>query len=197
MNTQIKVTLVPETTSLYRHYSGQTKAQAAFLEVEPGTRQVTCWVNPEIGNAVPFAVFHKKVLRFGIPTLTGSAANEMMADKDLQALVTRICAGFEEVWDGHNFIGKYTEDAEDAQEDLEILCERWEGEQVCPWDAEQWFASDKDSIIEKIQTGLIKEDASVIESWLEENKGTCEDSYLVLTHVTDYAEELLEEAQGD
>jgi hypothetical protein len=62
-------------------------------------------------------VWHNLELRF--PVLA-SVSGEALVDfcREQTELFGRICDGFESVWDGSNYVGRYTEDAVNAQNDL-------------------------------------------------------------------------------
>ena len=60
--------LLPLRCENYRYqYPGQFHHQSAYIELDPVAKTLTCDWNGEIGNAVPFSVYHGRVLRFTFP----------------------------------------------------------------------------------------------------------------------------------
>ena len=108
---------------LFVRYPGQVSAQPAHLEIDPGSRTYTAESNPEIGNAVPMDVWHRRRLRCGglPPSIGGAALAGFLADPDLVDLITRVCDGHSDAWDGSNMIGRLTDDASDALQDIERM----------------------------------------------------------------------------
>lgn len=104
-------------TELYRHYDQQTKAQPAYIELDLREGTLLANWNAEIGGAVPFTVHHGFERRYGIPVLTGDAANRVMGE--LVPLAARILADWKERWDGNNAVAVLGEDAQAAEAEIE------------------------------------------------------------------------------
>lgn len=115
--TTVRIIPVTRPTELYAHYSGQSQAQDAYIELDLRHGTLLATYNAEIGNAVPFDVFHGFERRFGIPVLTAEAANRVM--QELAPLADRVLADWEEVWDGNNMVARLGNDAEAAVEEIE------------------------------------------------------------------------------
>lgn len=127
-----------EGTELYRHYRGQTSPQSCFVELDCEDGELRASYNPEIGNGVPFNVWHGRAIRWGIPALTAEAANALLAE--ILPYAQDILAGYTSEWDGHNHVGRYSEIANEAIEAANSLCDRdWEGQTIESWDACDWF----------------------------------------------------------
>lgn len=110
---------------LYNRYDGELHPQDWVLEMdEDGVVRVD-W-NPEIGTAVPMDVWHGRTLRWYInPAISREGIERLLSDEDVLNLLERIHAGHEVELDNQmNRVGKLTEDALDANEDLERLLER-------------------------------------------------------------------------
>ncbi len=124
---------------LYHRYQRQSSPQDCYVELDCERRTLSASPNAEIGNAVPFAVWHHRVLRWSIPVLTDAAANALL--DEIAPLAERVCDGYERVWDGNNHVGRYDADAAQAREQIERLCsDDWdEDQQVSVWDASDWF----------------------------------------------------------
>jgi len=98
-------------------YPTQTTQQELFLEIyQNGTIEVD--VNPEIGNSVPSKVWHREILRCGIPSgMTRSDIKEFYrANKSLFAIIVK---GFTSEWNGSNHVGVLTDEAQEALEEIE------------------------------------------------------------------------------
>ncbi|MCX5078758.1 hypothetical protein OHA84_37980 (plasmid) [Streptomyces sp. NBC_00513] len=104
-------------TELFRHYDGQSEAQPAYIELDLPNGVLLADYNAEIGNGVPFTVYHGQDRRYTIPVLTGDAANRVM--KEIAPLADRILADWEEVWDGNNTVVRLGEDAQAAEDEIE------------------------------------------------------------------------------
>ncbi|MCX4451625.1 hypothetical protein [Streptomyces sp. NBC_01789] len=106
-------------TELFRHYDGQSEAQAAYIELDLRDGQLLADYNGEIGNGVPFSVYHGFQRRWSIPVLTADAANRIM--REIAPLAARMLADWEEVWDGNNHIARLGEDALAADDEIDDL----------------------------------------------------------------------------
>ncbi|MFI8191409.1 helix-turn-helix domain-containing protein [Streptomyces sp. NPDC085946] len=106
-------------TELYRHYDGQYEPQGAYIELDTQNETLLATYNSEIGNAIPFTVYHGLDRRYSIPILTADAANRIM--HEIAPLADRIIAGTEAVWDGNNTVAELTDDARAAEEEIEKL----------------------------------------------------------------------------
>lgn len=131
-----------EGTELHHQYRGQNKPQPCHVSLDCESRTLTAGYDPEIGGAVPFAVHHGIVRRWGIPSLKEAAANALLAE--IAPLAERVVAGYERTWDGNNHVGEYSEDAQEAIESIRDLCDRAradadEHSTVQVWDAGDWF----------------------------------------------------------
>jgi transcriptional regulator with XRE-family HTH domain len=102
---------------LYRHYDGETETQPAYIELDLKSGKLYADYDSEVGGAVPFSVHHGFDRRWGIPVLTGDAANRVM--HEIAPLADRILADWEEEWDGNNMVAVLGEDAQAAEEEIE------------------------------------------------------------------------------
>ncbi len=132
-----------EGTALHCQYGGQSNPQDCMVELDPESDPptLTARYNPEIGNAVPFAVYHGRVLRWSIPILKADAANTLL--EEILPLAERIVAGYDCRWDGSNHVGHLDDDATEAQEAIADLCLATEDEDediVSIWEASDWFS---------------------------------------------------------
>jgi hypothetical protein len=159
---------------LWQKYSGQHQPQPAFLEFEPadGTARFGVNGNPGPSYGVPFDVWHGVTRRYSVqPYISRDGLAELA--EAASPLLQRIADGYSSRWDGSNFKGRLTDDATEAEEELEALCERISEEsRVDIHDAGEWLygsgssaetvaesvgvtARSTDAEIEEIATGLI------------------------------------------
>lgn len=120
---------------LHRHYDGQTEAQDCYIELDLREGTLLASYNAEVGNAVPFTVYHGFERRYGIPVLTGDAADRAM--EEIRPLAERILADWEEEWDERrgNMVARLGEDAQAAEEEIEEkLGDFDESDMVTEWD---------------------------------------------------------------
>ncbi|MDH6544934.1 hypothetical protein [Streptomyces sp. SPB4] len=113
----VKIIECTTPTELFRHYDGQSGAQPAYIELDLPNGTLSADYNAEIGNGIPFSVYHGQDRRYGIPVLTADAANRVM--KEIAPLADRILADWEEIWDGSNTVVRLGEDARAAEDEIE------------------------------------------------------------------------------
>lgn len=135
-----------ELAPVYLHYPRQTQAQGAYVELDLRNKTLSASHNAEIGNSVPFSVWHGHDRRYGIPnTASGEEINGLMAE--IQPLVERVWAGYESVWDGNNHVAQLADDAEKAEREIEHVIEDWTGtlaDVTIINDWSEWFVNDND-----------------------------------------------------
>lgn len=107
---------VLDCTDLFRQYHGQSEPQPAYLELDLRDGTLLADYDSEVGSAAPYAVWHGFERRWGIPVLTGEAANRVMAE--IAGLAGRILADYEEHWDGRNTVARLGEDAQAAEDEI-------------------------------------------------------------------------------
>ncbi|MBT8453006.1 MAG: hypothetical protein KJO40_13640 [Deltaproteobacteria bacterium] len=110
---------ISDNAYLHHHYPGQIEPQPCYIELDCDDGSLCADWDGEIGNATPVSVWHRRTLRFDIPALKGHKANELLAD--IEPLAERVVAGYESDWDGNNWVGTYSDDAEDAIGDIQSL----------------------------------------------------------------------------
>ena len=97
---------------VYRHYDGQIQPQPAYIELDCRTGDLEADYNAEIGNAIPAYHWHGRSVRWSInPSASAHGINQLFEDEDFLADCQAVLDGYEEVWDGSNFVGKYTDEA--------------------------------------------------------------------------------------
>lgn len=141
--TESTVTIVEvEGNALHRQYAGQSAPQPCYVSLDCDSGTLSASYNAEIGNGVPFAVYHGREQRWSIPALTADAANSLLAE--IAPFAERMVAGYERVWDGHNHVAVFSDDADEADDAIISLCDRAtadadEHSTVQAWEASEWF----------------------------------------------------------
>ena len=138
----IEIIRVVNPKELYGRYIGQTQAQPTYIELDLEDKTLSADWNGEIGNGVPMDVWHGLIRRYHIPCLVADEANALM--EEILPLAERVIAGAEIVWDGSNWVAKLNEDAEDAEMEIDRICEQSEGETVSEWEASDFFGEETD-----------------------------------------------------
>ena len=99
------------------------------------------------GDATPIEEWNRRTLTYGLASSAGGACvldmdrlkEDLAEGGRLASLIDRIRDGHEVMWNGHNFVGRITADAEDADiilQDLDYTAD----EDV--WDAYHWVMGD-------------------------------------------------------
>lgn len=136
-----------EIAPLYHRYQNQTNAQPAYVELdEDGV--VSASYNPEIGSphAIPFSVFHRRDLRWGVANaIRGDALADYLESDEARALLERIHAGHDIEWDGNNNVGKLSDDAARAEIDFEAALQALgedDSNMGAVWEVGEWLEND-------------------------------------------------------
>lgn len=125
--------------ALYCKYPGQGGPQDCFVELDCEKRTLSAEYNPEIGNAIPFRVYHGRTIRWTIPCLTDDAVNDLL--DELAEDAAAVCDGYTCEWDGNNHVGNLDDEAKAASERIHAATGRdWsERDTVNVWDASDWY----------------------------------------------------------
>lgn len=98
---------------VYAQYRGQCTPQPAYLELDIRDGSLTADYSGEIGNAVPSDVWHSLIVRFRIDPLTKADQIETIIN-DNKDLFQAILDGSESHWNGGNWVGKFSELAQQS-----------------------------------------------------------------------------------
>lgn len=131
-----------EGNELHRQYAGQNRPQDVYVTLDCANGRLTAECSSEIGSGIPVAVCHGHVQRWSIPALKADVVNALL--REIAPLAERMIAGYERVWDGHNHVAEFSEDADEADDAIVALCNRVtedadEHSTVQVWDASEWF----------------------------------------------------------
>jgi transcriptional regulator with XRE-family HTH domain len=113
----VRIIECTDPTELFAQYQGQSEPQGAYIELDTQAGTLHASYNAEIGNAIPFSVYHGLDRRYGIPILTADTANRVM--REIAPLADRIIAGTKAEWDGNNTVAILNDDALAAEEEIE------------------------------------------------------------------------------
>lgn len=182
-----------EPAQLYNRYQGQSEPQPCYVSLDLRDGELTASWNGEIGNAVPFTVWHGVVRRYTIPPLRADAANRLL--EEIAPVAQAVLDGATVEWDGSNMVGQLTESASLAEEEIERLhIERAEArdyEIIQVWDAADWLQEDDyeslgitpemtdddlEEIAEDIRANASAEGVELIENlieYLQEKRDDC------------------------
>jgi len=132
---------------LYKRYPAQSSHQNAYIELDFSEKLILADWDAEIGNGVPFAVFHGLCQRFDCSVfLSSEQVNHLL--EDIQDWANEALAGFDEEWDGSNWVAVFTEDAQRA---LDAIRDRVRDEQagdvIVIGDWADWFI-DYDGLVD-------------------------------------------------
>jgi hypothetical protein len=117
---------------VFHQYSGQCFPQHAYLEFDPmleGELTLTADYSGEMGNGVPEAVWHNRVLRVGIPSqVTLKALKDLRSDERLSNMLEQLRNSYDQMWRNGNWVGQFDTDlyycvCEYTQERLYALME--------------------------------------------------------------------------
>lgn len=112
-------------------YPGQLKPQNAYFELTENCNIITPTYNGEIGNAVPFSVYHGRDRRYYFhPSLPLKAVNKL--GRDLLPYMEKVRAGIFMAYDGNNYIARLTEDAQQAEDEILAIIARAEAYEFIP-----------------------------------------------------------------
>jgi hypothetical protein len=135
----LKVTYPESAKDLYHQYPGQTASQEVYAELDCEEKTLRLDWNGEIGNAVPFSVWHRRILRFSVPGALMSDAAKELLDR-ITPLAQTVIDGYSCEWDGSNHVGRYTDEAEEACDEIRDVCATVDSSDIySEWDPADWF----------------------------------------------------------
>lgn len=184
----MEILKMEKTEYLYEKYSTQTQPQKCYIELDLENQVLSAETNPEIGNAVPFSVWHGHTKRFSLPSYGYKAEkiNELL--EKIKPLAERAIDGYSTEWNDNNTIAEFDEDATEALEEIRENVNGCVGD-LCVYDAGEWFLTgstfkklikefeivpgmEKSKLIEKLEeSALSSGEVDVLDNveWLADN----------------------------
>ena len=117
-------------------HKGHSRGWRAALTLEPETRRVRLFTS--IGPGTPAIVWHRRAARITVGNAVDGAAIEAALSANIALVEALFGAYLGEEWDGHNHVGQWTEDAEDAEEAIRALL----ADLPPYWSASEWLGVD-------------------------------------------------------
>jgi len=114
--------------ALYTHYQGQVNPQRVYLTLSESGE--IGYETELLGGGVSSYRWHNRTLAWGLPIVPTPSALESLIE-DLKPLLERVHAGHCVKWDGNNYVGKLTEDATDASDEIERYIDKHGSEYDC------------------------------------------------------------------
>lgn len=136
---------------LYCKYPNESSPQPVELSLDIRSGALRCDYDPNIGGGSTFDHRHRLILSARIPCLTAAAANHLM--QEVAPLAQRVLDGASKQWDGNNTVGRFTDDANAAWDEIvEAIEDRGdeEGDQVIGWEVADWFSEGDQDTIESL-----------------------------------------------
>jgi hypothetical protein len=130
-----------ETAPLYNRYPRQTNAQPAYIALDEHGN-VCAATDPEIGNGVPFDVWHRRALRWYIPaSVRGDVLADFLESAEVVTLLERVHIGHSVEWDGNNHVGSLDDDAQSASDEfITLIEESFSDDDVATvWPVDEWL----------------------------------------------------------
>jgi len=176
--------------------AGQHNAQPAFIYLDIDQGIAGADYNPEIGDAVPFDVWHGRVRRYNIPPLTAECANDHLAA--LRPLLERVFDGAWTAWDGRNNVGFLDDDAAAAEEEIELYIRNeitagWEayGRGEVEWARAADWINDPALVLEMLADGATETQiVAAIEA-------IADGEHVVLIGLDDYVADIISDHEDD
>jgi hypothetical protein len=148
---------------LYHVYPQQMQPQGAYIELDCKTGQMIADWNGEIGNAIPFSVYHGHDRRWPVPNnMSADAINSLM--DEIAPLAQRVLDGYDSTWDGNNMVAVLDDDAQEAEAAIVSLIPD-EGDLVV-WDVEEYLFGNC-HLIEHWDTQSIEDAVAELEATVE------------------------------
>ena len=139
----IKTDNLDSVAPLYFQYDGQCQAQPAYIEIDPRGDEIiiSADYDDNIGGGYSLDHWHHLVETIPVPScILGSALIEHMNSDEFKADILELCEGYEEVYNGNNFVGRWQEGTSDEIRQMEYAMYNIETAEVS--DGESWIDGD-------------------------------------------------------
>lgn len=166
-------------------YEGNQKPQDCYIDLDLQSGDMDAGFCGD--NMTPMSVWNGRTRRWRIPALRTTVANRIL--REITPLAEIVLSGSEVVWDGNNNVGRLSEDAKAASEQIEgILDDLDDQDEIAFMSAYDWFTGEKsetDELLANIKARGI--DAVVDE---QQGSGSGEGDYHI-DDLSEYLENLL------
>lgn len=125
---------------LFHQYRSELQPQPAYIEIDEDGN-VSVDYSGETGSGVPMRVWNRRDLRISVPGNVQGRALHALITKYGAAAIERLHAGHSVEWDGSNYVGRLTQDASEAFEELERAAEGLTT--VAVWSLSEWLGQSR------------------------------------------------------
>lgn len=125
---------------LYHQFAGQSRPQPAFVELDEAA-VVLADYSVIIGSGVPESVWHGRTRRYWVSCYADGKQLAEWIEGEGRELLQRVHNGHKVIWDGNNYVGRLTDDARDAEDNIVAALRQFDDPscQVQVWDAEEYL----------------------------------------------------------
>jgi hypothetical protein len=122
---------------------GHTPYDVAFIQIDDDGDVSLAERTYYGGDGTPMDVWHGRVHWYELASRTDAEwLRESLTNGAIADLIDRIIAGHTVEWDGNNNVGRLTEDAGDASEELDVLLQAAPTSDLVVTDASPWLWGD-------------------------------------------------------
>ena len=128
---------------LYYQFDGQCQTQPAYIEIDPRSDsiEVSADYDGNIGGGCSALHWHNLVATIPVPAgVLGSALIQHMNSDKFKGDVLELCEGYEEHWNGNNYVGRWSEDSRDLEQVMEYQMHDLQNAEI--YTGEEWIESD-------------------------------------------------------
>lgn len=167
----------------YYHTTDTGRTEPVFVTLDTETGDL--WAEVEYrSSGTPIRVWHGLALRWEVPVLRPETMNTLI--REILPLAQRILDGADSRWDGSNWRGTLTPDAEAAVDAIaDHIAFNYEYSDVHVWDAADWFSDVAADFMRRLRDG---ESIETIKAEWTEQDGTPE--FPILTWFDHWFEQL-------
>lgn len=172
-----------ETLPVYCRYNGQYQPQPAYICLDIDGN-ITVEYNGNIGSGTSSAHWHGLERHYTIPAnCSGSQIDELI--EKIKPFLEIVHSGHTEEWDGHNYVGKLTEEAVEAEVEIEYLFQYVTGD-IEIWEVDEYFQNSEIS-------DLIEEDETIEHASERLEKEATENNIYLTGDIEKYLKNRLED----
>lgn len=143
-----KVEVIYSDEDNFCQYPSQYDPQRSYVGFNCSTNELYSSYSSEIGNSTSMDCFHNKEFRWWIsPWMKLSAINSLL--EEIEPLAQKVQDGYSEEYNGNNYVGVLSEEAEEYTRKIESLCDA--------------YSSDPDNLFTKWRWSELVEDRSIEE----------------------------------